>query len=45
LIFFDDSYQEVFGGEGRLYTYELKNAEELRFKTGENNYFSVINIR
>jgi superfamily II DNA or RNA helicase len=42
---FDDLYQKIFGGKGRLDIYELKNAEgELGLKISENPYFGVINI-
>ncbi|MFN3568250.1 MAG: DEAD/DEAH box helicase family protein, partial [Caldimicrobium sp.] len=41
----DDLYKRVFNGKGRLNLYELKNAEgEIGLKTGENEYFGVINI-
>ncbi len=40
-----DLYKKVFGGEGNLRLYELKNAEgEIGLKIGENEYFGVISI-
>ncbi|MEO0019691.1 MAG: DEAD/DEAH box helicase family protein [candidate division WOR-3 bacterium] len=42
---FDDIYQRVFGGRGALGVFVLKNAEgEIGLKTGDNDYFGVINI-
>jgi hypothetical protein len=44
-IDFDDLYEKVFNGKGKLCIYELKNAEgEFGLKISENFYFGVINI-
>ena len=44
-IDFDDLYEKVFNGKGKLCIYELKNAEgEFGLKVSENFYFGVINI-
>jgi len=44
-IDFDDLYEKVFNGKGKLYIYELKNVEgEFGLKVSENFYFGVINI-
>jgi len=41
----DDLYEKVFNGKGKLYIYEIKNAEgEFGLKVSENAYFGVINI-
>jgi len=41
----DDMYKRIFGGEGKLKIYELKNADgELGLKLGENDYFGVITV-
>jgi len=44
-ISLDDLYEKVFNGKGKLYIYEIKNAEgEFGLKVSENTYFGVINI-
>jgi superfamily II DNA or RNA helicase len=41
----DDLYRKIFGGKGEFGVYEIKNAMgELGLKTGENDYFGVVNI-
>jgi len=41
----DDIYKKIFGGEGKLKIYELKNTDgELGLKFGENDYFGVITV-
>jgi hypothetical protein len=41
----EDLYRRIFGGKGEFGVYEMKNAiGELGLKTGENDYFGVINI-
>lgn len=41
----DDILNKIAGGKGAFSVYEMKNADgELGIKTGENDYFGVINI-